>query len=55
MQKFGKNCYFTTKGERKINSYTYSFKKSDIEKSKIDVDKEVEIKIENKRIILEQK
>ncbi len=55
MQKFGKNCYITTKGDKKINSYTFSFKKSDVEKSELDVDKELMVKVEKKRIILEQR
>ena len=53
MAKLIKKSYFTSKGERKINNFMVSISKKIVEKSKINVEKNIKITAGNKKIIIE--
>lgn len=55
MAKLIKMKYRTVGGDLKINSYNATISKKIVEKSGIDVEKEITVKAENGKIIIEQK
>ena len=54
MAKFKKIYYYTSTGEKKINSYYMHIAKEMVEKAGLE-NKEIIVKIEGKKIILEEK
>lgn len=55
MAKLNKQCYFTSKGEKKVNCYHALIPKETLEKTNIKEDDEIEIKAENNKIIVQKK
>ena len=54
MTKLVEMKYYNKKGEAKTNCYYVTISKKEIDNSKIDTNKNIKIKTENKRIILEE-
>ena len=54
MPKLNKMYYYTSTGEKKLNCYNIPIPKAIVEKVELE-DKEIQIKVENKKIIIENK
>lgn len=54
MPKLNKMYYYTSTGEKKLNCYNIPIPKAIVEKVELE-DKEIQIKVENKKIIIESK
>lgn len=54
MTKLNKMYYYTSKGEKKLNCYNVPIPKIMVEQAKLD-NVEIQIKVENKKIIIESK
>lgn len=54
MTKLNKMYYYTSKGEKKLNCYNVPIPKIIVEKAQLE-NVEIQIKVENKKIIIESK
>lgn len=54
MKKLHKMYYYTSKGEKKLNCYYTNLPKELVEKANLQ-DKEIQIRLENNKIIIEAK
>lgn len=55
MAKIGKQMYYDAKGNKKINCYKVNLSKEIVNKSKIDINKDIEIIAEDKKITIKEK
>ena len=51
--KLVKNKYYTSKGESKLNNYMVYIKKSLVEQSDIDPEKDIKVYVENGKIVID--
>lgn len=51
--KLVKNKYYTSKGEPKLNNYMVYIKKSLVEQSGIDPEKDIKVYVENGKIVID--
>ena len=51
--KLIKNKYYTSKGESRLNNYMVYIRKSLVEQSDIDPEKDVEVYVENGKIVID--